>query len=112
MFSKNVKQFGIRHVLIGTVVVAIAMGLIATKWKVAVSLGTLILVGFTGGFFSLAMMFISDLIDDRRIDDRSKRSRIFNFAGLVILLATAVTVILMAMTILIQSAIWFLDRVP
>ena len=111
MFSKNVKQFGIRHVLIGTVLVGIAMGLIATQWNLAVMLGYLILVGFAGGLLSYSMMFISDLIDDRRIDDRSRRSRFFNFVGLLIVLLTVLTVGLLGVVLLLQTAIWLLERV-
>lgn len=112
MFSSNLRQFGIRHVLIGTVLVSIAMGLIATKWRLVSMLGIIMLVGFIGGAFSYAMMFISDLIDDRRVDDRKIRSRFFNFMGLSTLLVTALTVMLLGLVLLFMTLFWLLERVP
>ena len=112
MFSKNLKQFEIRHVLVGTVLVAGAMGLIATQWYLAMLLGILILVGIVGGSFSYGLMFISDLIDDRRIDDRNRRSRFFNCSGLLILLVTAVSVVLLGLGWMVLTVFWLLEKVP
>ena len=112
MFSNNLKQFGIRHVLVGTVLVGIAMGLISTQWALAVMLGVLILVGLTGGLLSYVMMFISDLVDDRRIDDRNLLSRFLNWVGLLIILATSLAVILLGAAILFQSGYLLLERIP
>ena len=112
MFSSNLRQFGIRHVLIGTVLVSIAMGLIATQWNVTVMLGIIILVGFSGGVCSYVMMFISDLIDERRIDERNRRSRFLNFVGLLIILLTALTVMLLSVVFLFLTLVWSLEKVP
>ena len=110
MFNDNIRQFGIRHILVGTVLVSIAMGLLATLSDLAVMLAVLILVAIAGGLSSSAMMFVSDLIDNRRIDDRRKLSRFFNFAGLVIILVTALTLFLLGVVFLLQLAIWFLEK--
>lgn len=112
MISTNLKQFGIKHLLAAFVLVSISMGLIATKWSLAVSLGFLILVGVAGSFSSFVMMSISDLIDDRRIDDRNLASRFSNCLGLLILAVTALTVVTWGAMLMLQLGLWLLEEVP
>lgn len=112
MFSDNIRQFRIRHILVATGLVAIAMGLFATRSDLVMPLATWILVAIAGGLSSFAMMFVSDLIDNRRIDDRKRLSRFFNAIGLLILLVTALTLCLLGVVILFQLAVWLLEMVP
>ncbi len=112
MYSDNMKQFRIRHIFTGVVLVSIAMGLITTEWPLAATLGKLLLVICIGTFFSYLMMFISDLIDDRRIDDRRLLSRFFNLIGLIFIMVTFLTAIPLGFVFLFQSAYWLSTLLP
>lgn len=109
MFSTDVRQFKIRSLLIAFVLFSIAMGLITTRSWVLVSWGILILVGVVGFTAAFAMFFASDLIDNRRVDDRKLASRFFNAAGVLAVVATLAVILLIGAVVLLQTGMWMLD---
>lgn len=79
--------------MIGLLVTAVAMALLSTKSQLPLMWGAFFLTGILGLFFTYAMMFISDWIDDRRMDDRKLSSRFFNGIGLLIIAGTALVLL-------------------
>ena len=64
-----------------------------------------------GGYMSAyAMMFVSDVLDSRPIEQRRLRSRFFNGCGLLILLLTFIAVLGLAAFWFIQSTFWLLGE--
>lgn len=110
MFSSNMKQFKLRDILGAFILAGVGMALLANGWGPAVTLGTLILVGITGGLAAVATMTTSDFMDDRRIDDRRWSSRVVNGIGLLLILATLLTVLLLGVVFSGQIGIWLLDQ--
>ncbi len=111
MFSANMKQFGIRHVFAGFILVSVGMALVFSGWYPAITLGILLLVAASGGFFASVLMLVSDMIDDRRIDDRKRLSRFFNFCALMVVATTTICVLGLGVLFLLEFGFAMLDEV-
>lgn len=111
MYSTNLKQFQIRHLLVGFVVVGVGMGMIFSAWSFSVTLGILVIAAATGWALGYCSMFVSDLIDDRKIDERVWGSRFFNFVGLLIVLVTVAVVAFLGLVASFQFLTFILDLV-
>lgn len=109
MFSSDVKQFKIRHVLIAIVVFAIGMGLVSSGQTLLIQWGALLLAAIVGVTLAYMALFTSDLIDIKRIDDRRLMSRFFNSIGLFIIAVTMLVLLVFGAIVFFQSLVWFLD---
>lgn len=108
MFSADVRQFRIKHILVGFLLVGLAMSLVMSESIVSFLWGELILIGIVGATLSYVMLFVSDTIDNRPIDDRKLSSRFFNMLGLVILIGTGVLFLLHSVYTLFHTGLWVL----
>ena len=109
MFSADVRQFKIRNLLIGLFLFGVGMGLITTNSRVLSSWGITVLAGVAGVAVAYAMMFVSDLLDTNRVDDRKLSSRFFNALGLSAVIATVLLVAITGLVAGLQTLLWLLD---
>lgn len=109
MYSANVKKFSIRHLLIGSALLSFGLGLVLSKYYVLVTFGIALLSAMLGFFLAYCLFFVSDLIDDRPVDDRRLSSRFFNFMGLLVVMFTVLIVVVLLIIFLLQIVYWILN---
>ena len=109
MVATDIKQFSIRQLLFCVVVFGIGMGLVSSETEAGVAWGVPILVGLTGVFFGYSLMFVSDMIDKRRIDLRISSSRFFNSCALMTIVGTCLLVIFLICIAVLRTPALLLD---
>ena len=110
MFSADVKQFRISHILIAFVMFGAAMGLISSGEDLSFQWGVFLMTGLVGTSMAYFCMFVADVIDIRRMDDRKSSSRFFNGIGLGLLAFTLLILLAFGAFVMFQSVLWFLDH--
>ena len=110
MFSTDVKQFRLSHILVAFVLFGGAMALIASGEDLSVQWGWFFMTGLVGTSLAFGAMFVADLIDVRRMDDRKLSSRFFNGVGLGLLALTVLILLVFGAIVVFQSGIWFLHH--
>ena len=109
MFSEDVRQFRIGHILLSFFLIGFAMALVSIEGYLSVRWGQLMLVGLIGVSMSYFVIFLSDVLDQGPIGNRNLWSRLFNSVGLAVFLITALVVFVFGLIVIFQSVLWAVD---